>query len=98
MRKLKIAEGKGPYLFSTNNFVGRQIWEYEPGAGTPEERGEVENARELFSKNCIVNGVHPCGDLLMRMQVTYNHFIDIYQGYVLQINKKETVQTITIWS
>lgn len=68
MWKLKIAEGNGPYLYSTNNFVGRQIWEFEPNAGTPEEREEVEKARDYYLNNRR-QGVHPCGDMLMRMQV-----------------------------
>ncbi|KAM7524995.1 hypothetical protein LguiA_014897 [Lonicera macranthoides] len=67
MWKLKIAEGNGPYLYSTNNFVGRQIWEFEPDAGTPEEREEVEKARNYYLNNRR-QGVHPCGDMLMRMQ------------------------------
>lgn len=69
MWKLKIAEGNGPYLYSTNNFVGRQIWEYDPNGGTPEEREAFEKAREDFTKN-RKKGVHPCADLFMRMQVT----------------------------
>ncbi|XP_063944253.1 dammarenediol II synthase-like [Daucus carota subsp. sativus] len=89
MWKLKIAEGRGPYLFSTNNFVGRQIWEYEPDAGTPEERGEVENARERFSKNCSVNGVHPCGDLLMRMQLIKESGIDVLSLPPLRLGENE---------
>lgn len=71
MWRLKIAEGNDPYLYSTNNFVGRQIWEYDPDAATPAERQEVEDARQCF-KNNRREGVHPSGDLLMRMQVSLN--------------------------
>ncbi|KAK2971630.1 hypothetical protein RJ640_003450 [Escallonia rubra] len=69
MWRLKIAEGQGPWLSSTNNFVGRQTWEYDPDAGTPEEREEVEKAREEYMKNRKRGIHHPSGDLLMRMQV-----------------------------
>ena len=68
MWKLKIGEGKNdPYLFSTNNFAGRQTWEFDPDAGTPEERAEVEEARQNFHKNR--RQFPACGDLLWRMQV-----------------------------
>ncbi|KAK2974078.1 hypothetical protein RJ640_015748 [Escallonia rubra] len=76
MWKLKIAEGQGPYLYSTNNFVGRQIWEFDPEAGTPEEREEVEKAREYYQNNRR-KGVHPCGDMLMRMQLIKESGIDV---------------------
>ncbi|XP_075666637.1 beta-amyrin synthase-like [Castanea sativa] len=67
MWKLKIGEGKNdPYLFSTNNFAGRQTWEFDPGAGTPEERAEVEEARQNFRKNR--RQFPACSDLLWRMQ------------------------------
>ncbi|KAF3955277.1 hypothetical protein CMV_019490 [Castanea mollissima] len=67
MWKLKIGEGKNdPYLFSTNNFAGRQTWEFDPDAGTPEERAEVEEARQNFHKNR--RQFPACGDLLWRMQ------------------------------
>lgn len=69
MWKLKIAEGEGSYLYSTNKFVGRQVWVFEADAGTAQEREEVEKVRERFRINCTTNGVHACGDLLMRMQV-----------------------------
>ena len=70
MWRLKVAEGGGPYepyLYSTNNFVGRQIWEFDPNYGTTEERAEVEKARELFTLNR--SRVKPSGDVLQRLQV-----------------------------
>jgi hypothetical protein len=68
MWKLKIAErGKDPYIFSTNNFAGRQTWEFDPEAGTPQERAEVEEARQNFYNNRF--HVKPSSDLIWRMQV-----------------------------
>ncbi|PHT52266.1 Beta-amyrin synthase [Capsicum baccatum] len=67
MWKLKIAKGEdGPYLYSTNNYVGRQIWEFDPSAGTIEERAEIEEARQQFWNNHYK--VKPSSDLLWRMQ------------------------------
>ncbi|XP_058203406.1 dammarenediol II synthase-like [Rhododendron vialii] len=76
MWKLKVAEGKGPWLNSTNNFVGRQIWEFDPDAGTPEEREEVEKAQDDYRKNR--SRVRPSGDVLMRIQLKKeNSHIDL---------------------
>ncbi|KAL6335619.1 hypothetical protein AAG906_030755 [Vitis piasezkii] len=67
MWRLKVADGgNDPYMYSTNNFVGRQIWEFDADYGTPEERAEVEAARENFWKNRFP--VKPSCDLLWRMQ------------------------------
>ncbi|KAK7856789.1 germanicol synthase [Quercus suber] len=78
MWKLKIAEGgNDPYIFSTNNFVGRQIWEFDPEAGSPEERAEVEEARQNFYKNRYQ--IKPSGDLLWRMQnINSRFYVVIY--------------------
>ncbi|KNA23716.1 hypothetical protein SOVF_022560 [Spinacia oleracea] len=66
MWKLKIAEGGSPWLRTTNNHVGRQIWEFDPNLGTPEQIREVEEARENFWKNRFEQ--KHSSDLLMRMQ------------------------------
>ncbi|KAJ6767346.1 TERPENE CYCLASE/MUTASE FAMILY MEMBER [Salix purpurea] len=51
MWKLEAAERYDPWLVSTNNFAGRHVWKFDPDLGTPEERAEVEKAREKFSQS-----------------------------------------------
>ena len=68
MWRLKIGEDRNdPYLFSTNNFAGRQTWVFDPEAVTSEERAKVEEARQNFHKNR--RQVRASSDLLSRMQV-----------------------------
>lgn len=68
MWRLKIADGgNDPYIFSTNNFVGRQTWEFDSEAGTAEERAQIEAARQNFYENRFM--VKACGDRLWRFQV-----------------------------
>nr|ACO24697.1 beta-amyrin synthase [Gentiana straminea] len=67
MWRLKIGEGgNDPNLYSTNNYVGRQIWEYDRNAGIAEEREEVEEARRNFWNNR--RHVKPSSDILWRLQ------------------------------
>ncbi|ESW32204.1 hypothetical protein PHAVU_002G302200, partial [Phaseolus vulgaris] len=70
MWKLKIAEG-GEGLISVNNFIGRQHWEFDPNAGTPEERAEIERVREEYRRNRFCS--KQSGDLLLRMQLRKEH-------------------------
>jgi len=69
MWKLRIgAEARqDPHLFTTNNFAGRQIWEFDANGGSPEELAEVEEARLNFSNNKSRFKASP--DLLWRRQV-----------------------------
>ncbi|RVW69142.1 Cycloartenol synthase 2 [Vitis vinifera] len=70
MWKLKIAEGGSPWLRTTNNHVGRQVWEFDPDLGSPEQREEIERARETFSKHRFEK--KHSADLIMRIQSLKN--------------------------
>ncbi len=58
---------------SGNNFIGRQHWEFDPNAGTPEERAQVEKARQEFKNNRF--RTKQSADLFMRMQVYLHAYI-----------------------
>ncbi|KAL0741319.1 hypothetical protein Bca4012_082832 [Brassica carinata] len=68
MWKLRIGAeaGQDPHLFSTNNYLGRQVWEFDADAGSPEEVAEVEEARRNFSANR--SHYMASADLIWRMQ------------------------------
>ncbi|XP_044372975.1 achilleol B synthase isoform X2 [Triticum aestivum] len=68
MWRLKIAgqASGGPWLQSANGFLGRQVWEFDRDAGSPEERAEVERLREDFTKHR--SHKRESQDLLLRLQ------------------------------
>lgn len=76
MWKLKIAEGGSPWLRTLNNHVGRQVWEFDPKLGSPEELAEIERARESFSESRFEK--KHSSDLLMRIQVNLYAHVHIY--------------------
>lgn len=63
-----MAEGGSPWLRTVNAHVGRQVWEFDAEAGSPEEREEVESAREAFRAHRFE--MKHSADLLMRLQVS----------------------------
>ncbi|XP_031255647.1 cycloartenol synthase 2 [Pistacia vera] len=66
MWKLKIAEGGSAWLRTTNDHVGRQIWEFDPKVGSPEELAEIETVRQHFWDHRFEK--KHSSDLLMRIQ------------------------------
>ncbi|XP_047249581.1 lupeol synthase isoform X2 [Capsicum annuum] len=67
MWKLRIAQGEGAWLTSSNNYIGRQHWEFDEESGTPQERDVVDEMRQNFTKNRFLH--KQSADLLMRMQL-----------------------------
>jgi len=90
-------EREQPLHIPTNDFVGRQIWEYDPNAGTPEEREQVEEARRNFTKNR--SEVKPSSDLLWQYQVrTVYLYILLLIMYLLFSNHNNSNNNIIIIS
>ncbi|CAA2983748.1 beta-amyrin synthase [Olea europaea subsp. europaea] len=52
MWRLEIAEGgNNHYLYSTNDYVGRQTWKFDPDYSMAEDRAEVEKTLQEFWNN-----------------------------------------------
>jgi len=79
MWKLRICEGGGPSLMSVNNYVGREYWEFDPNAGTLEDKAEVERFREDFQRSRFKT--KQSADLLMQMEVRFSHCISHFSSH-----------------
>lgn len=68
MWKFRSASDQGghPYLVSLNGCKGRQTWEFDATAGSPEQRAKVEELRAKFTANKLVQ--HHSADELLRLQ------------------------------
>ncbi|KAH8481432.1 hypothetical protein H0E87_029056, partial [Populus deltoides] len=79
MWRLKIAAGGNPWLRTTNNHIGRQVWEFDPTLTlSPREIEEIENARRKFTENRFL--FKHSADLIMRMQIIVSDIMVIFVG------------------
>nr|BBI55113.1 multifunctional oxidosqualene cyclase [Bauhinia forficata] len=95
MWRLKIAEGgNDPYLFSKRDFIGRQTWEFDPDAGSPEELAEVQEACRNFHRNR--HSVRSAADGLWRMQfLRERNFKQIIPPVRVRDEEEITYETVT---
>ncbi|KAI3715208.1 hypothetical protein L6452_22180 [Arctium lappa] len=83
MWKLKLSKGDNdPWVRSVNHHIGRQFWEFDPSSGTPEERSEIENIREQFTRNRM--NVKHSSDLVMRFQFARENRSEIRKLQVVE--------------
>ncbi|GMH01961.1 hypothetical protein Nepgr_003800 [Nepenthes gracilis] len=71
MWRLKVGEQtkneENIYINSTNNYLGREIWVFDPSYGSLEERAKIEEARLAFYNNRFT--VKPSSELLVHFQL-----------------------------
>ncbi|XP_050217053.1 cycloartenol synthase [Mercurialis annua] len=100
MWRLKIgAEASGncnQWLRTTNDHVGRQIWEFDPTFnGSPEQLLEIENARQNFTNNRF-DQKHS-SDLLMRIQFSKeNPLGEVLPQVKLKDTEEVTEEKVTV--
>ncbi|CDP17718.1 unnamed protein product [Coffea canephora] len=89
---INTSEGSGPWLNSTNRHIGRQHWEFDHQAGTPEQRAQAELVRQDFKKNRFQR--KQSSDLLMRMQVMALYITRTLNTVLSSEHQKEIVRYI----
>ncbi|OWM86890.1 cycloartenol synthase-like isoform X1 [Punica granatum] len=67
MWKLELSQGNDSWLTSVNNFIGRQVWEFDESPKESEdEYAKIKEARNEFTKHRFQ--AKQSSDLLMRLQ------------------------------
>ncbi|KAB2060807.1 hypothetical protein ES319_A10G044200v1 [Gossypium barbadense] len=77
MWKLEIAEGNGPWLLSTNNFVGRQIWKFDNEASSISKGQGTQTQYFQPNFNSHRHRVRPSSDMLKNFQLIKENNVDL---------------------
>ncbi|KAJ6433213.1 hypothetical protein OIU84_017007 [Salix udensis] len=95
MWRLKIAAGGNPWLRTTNNHIGRQVWEFDPKqTPSPREIEEIENARQNFTENRF--RIKHSADLIMRMQFEKENPVpEVLPQVKVKESEEVTEETVT---
>ncbi|WCJ39169.1 Lupeol synthase [Euphorbia peplus] len=80
---------ENPYLFSTNNFVGRRFWRFYEDLGTPDELEQVRTLRENFTRNRFQ--VKASSDHLKNLQLIKENQVDLFNIPRVRIEEDEKI-------
>ncbi|WCJ27411.1 Lupeol synthase [Euphorbia peplus] len=87
MWKLEVANGDdNPLLFSTNNFVGRQVWKFHRDVAIPDE---LQIARDNFTRNRFQ--VKASSDHFKNFQLIKENEIDLFSIPKVRLEKDEEI-------
>ncbi|XP_065874440.1 beta-amyrin synthase-like isoform X1 [Euphorbia lathyris] len=92
MWKLEIGnngDNNNSLLFSTNNFVGRQVWKFHEDLGTPDELQQIQSARDNFTRNRFE--VKASSDLLKNLQLIKENQIDVFNIPKVRLEENEEI-------
>ncbi|OWM86892.1 hypothetical protein CDL15_Pgr015928 [Punica granatum] len=95
MWKLKLSQGDDPWLTSRNNFIGRQMWEFDDNPKESEdELDKIEDARDEFRKNRL-RAKHS-SDLLMRLQFGREKKLELLPQINVEEEEEITEETVRV--
>ncbi|XP_065878399.1 beta-amyrin synthase-like [Euphorbia lathyris] len=90
MWKLEVATGnEDPLLFSTNNFLGRQVWDFHPNLGTADQLQQIQTARDNYTRNRFQ--VKASSDVFKNLQLIKENQIDLFSIAAVRLEENEEI-------